>query len=198
VIRAMLASDARCGITRPPWSPIPSPRGAAKGLNQLERFFILRLNSSHRPLRQEEMEQLYALAREGEQILSLPGSAGRLKRLEWERHQFLLRAWTRTGLRPGAARYAPPATSTSNLGSPSPHETSILGSPFEPENGSPVEGEVERKNRELQAAYEYSMAIIAAGKAMGERRRGELAASRGPEPARIGPRLTIAPWLYER
>jgi hypothetical protein len=192
----MLASDARSGVTRPPWSPIASPRGAAKGLNQLERFFILRLNSSHRPLRQEEMEQLYALAREGEAILGLPGADVRLKRLEWERHQFLLRALTRTRLRPDAARHEPPATSTSNLGSPSPHETSNLGSPFEPENGSPVEGKVERKERELRDAYERSMAIVAAGKAMGRRRRG--AGSRGPEPARIGPRLTIAPWLYGR
>jgi hypothetical protein len=202
VIRAMLASDARSGVTRPPWSPIPSPRGAAKGLNQLERFFILRLNDCSRPLRQEEMEQLYALAREGEAILGLPGSDRRLERLAWERHQFLLRALTRTGLR--HAPPAAPATSsppeTPHLGSPSPHETSKLGSPFEPENGSPVESEAERKARMEQAAYERSQLIVKAGCAMGERRRllGEMAASRVPDPVRIGPRLTIAPWLYKR
>jgi hypothetical protein len=113
----------------------------------------------------------------------------RLKRLEWERHQYLLRALTRTRLRPDAARHEPPATSTSNL-----------GSPFEPADNPPAESEAERKDRELQAAYEYSMAIVAAGKAMGARRRqlGDMAVSRVPDPVRIGPRLTIAPWLYER
>jgi hypothetical protein len=207
IIRAMLAYDARCGITRPPWSPVALPpdepargfaRGLVKGLDQCERAFILRLNDLRRPLRKDEMELHYANIREGEEILGLPGSDVRLKRLAWERHQFLLRAWTRTQLRPGAARYAPPATSTSNLGSPSPHETPNPGSPFQPANDLPVENEAERKDRELQAAYEYSMAIVAAGKAMGERRRGDMAASRVPDLVRIGPPLTIAPWLYER
>jgi hypothetical protein len=215
VIRAMLASDARCGITRPPWSPAVLPadgpartfaRGLIKGLDQFERSFILALNDAHRRLPEQEMELLYRNIREGEQILGLPGSAVRLKRLAWERHQFLLRALTRTGLRPGAVRSALPATSspheTSNLGSPSPHETPNLGSPFQPANDLPTESGAERKDRELQAAYEHSMAIVEAGKATGQRRRqlGELAASRvpGPGPVRIGPRLTIAPWLYGR
>jgi hypothetical protein len=52
IIRAMLAYDARCGITRPPWSPVALPpdepargfaRGLVSGLNQFERSFILRL-----------------------------------------------------------------------------------------------------------------------------------------------------------
>ena len=213
VIRAMLASDARSGITRPPWSPAALPpdepargfaRGLVKGLNQFERNFILALNDAHRRLPEQEMELLYRNIREGEQILGLPGGDVRLKRLAWERHQFLLRALTRTGLRPGAASHAPPATSspneTSSLGSPSLQETSSLGSPFEPADDLPTETEAEARERQLLEAYERSMAIVAAGKAAGQRRRllGEMAASRVPDPVRIGPRLTIAPWLYER
>ena len=45
-----------------------SPRGVAAGLHQFERSFILRLNDRSRPLPEDEMELLYALAREGEQI----------------------------------------------------------------------------------------------------------------------------------
>jgi len=213
IIRNMLTSDMRCGITRPPWSPAALPpdepargfaRGLVKGLNQFERNFILALNDAHRRLPEQEMELLYRNIREGEQILGLPGGDVRLKRLAWERHQFLLRALTRTGLRPGAASHAPPATSspneTSSLGSPSLQETSSLGSPFEPADDLPTETEAEARERQLLEAYERSMAIVAAGKAAGQRRRqlGELAASRVPDPVRIGPRLTIAPWLYGR
>jgi len=52
----------------------------------------------------------------------------------------------------------------------------------------------------LQAAYEFTLAVVAAGQATGRRRREleDVAAARVPSPPRVGPRLTIAPWLYQR
>jgi hypothetical protein len=167
VLRAMLEHDARAGIERPPWPPITSKTIEARAFAQFERSFILRLNDCSSPLPEDKMEQFYADLREGEEILSLPGSDVRLKRLAWERHQFLLRALTRDRLRPGAARYESPVMPAA----PSPHETSNRGSPCQPANDLAMESEAERKNRDLQAAYEHSMAIVAAGKATGERRR---------------------------
>jgi hypothetical protein len=199
VIRSMVLYDARIrgGEPRPPWQAITSQRAEARSLAQFERSLIIAMNDTMRPLAQDLMELCYAAIRESEQILALDGANVRLRRLAWERQEFLLRALTRTGLRPGAARnesQVTPATpsphETSSLGSPSPHGTSNLGSPFQPANDPPAESEAELKDRVLQAAYELSMAIVAAGKAMGERRRG----THVPEYWRH----TIAPWLYGR
>ncbi len=65
---------------------------------------------------------------------------------------------------------------------------------------SSVEGEAERRNRELLEAYEFAELVKEAGLATGRRRREleEMAAARVPSPHRVGPPLTIAPWLNER
>jgi hypothetical protein len=148
------------------------------------------LNDRSRPLQEDKMELLYAVIRESEEILGLPGSDVRLKRLEWERDQFLLRALTRTRSRPGAARHEPSPHEDLNPSSPSSHEALNLGPPVEPADDLPAESEAELKDRVLRDAYERSMAIVAAGRATGERRRG----THVPEYRRH----TIAPWLYKR
>jgi hypothetical protein len=66
-------------MTRPtPTSAIPAcpethafaaPGGVAKGLDQFERVFILRLNDRSSPLPEDKMELLYTAIREGEEIL---------------------------------------------------------------------------------------------------------------------------------
>jgi hypothetical protein len=92
------------------------------------------------------------------------------------------------------ANYDPPLT---------PHEALSPGSrssPFEPANDPPVETAQERRERRLQAFYEISTTAVAAGQAAGRRSREleDTAAARVPDPPRVGPRLTIAPWLYQR
>jgi hypothetical protein len=58
----------------------------------------------------------------------------------------------------------------------------------------------ERQAREQLDAHRRSMPIVAAGQATERRQRelGDMAAARVPSPHRVGPPLTIAPWLYER
>ena len=93
VLTHMAAHDMRVrgGQPRPPWEPVTSQRAEAKALADLERSLIIAMNDTARPLPSEQMERLYTLARGAEHALGLPGADVRLKRLEWERHQFLLR-----------------------------------------------------------------------------------------------------------
>ena len=89
IIRNMLTSDMRCGITRPPWSPAALPpdgparsfaRGLVGGLDRFERNFILTLNHPSRTLPGDEMELLYKTICQSENILGLPGRDVRLER----------------------------------------------------------------------------------------------------------------------
>ena len=93
VLAHMAAYDARVrgGEPRPTWQAITSTASEARALADFEKSLVIAMNDAVRPLSRERMERLYDLARHAEHALGLPGMDVRLKRLEWERHQFLLR-----------------------------------------------------------------------------------------------------------
>jgi hypothetical protein len=175
VLAHMVAHDARAGIERPPWQAIASQRDEAMALASLERTWVIRLNSPDRP-RADEVERLYDLIRGAEHALGLPGADVRLKRLAWEREQFILR----TALAPTRG----PAVTVAHIEPAEdrpPHEISQPASPFEPANDPPVESEAERRNRELEIAMERTAAMVKGVFERGARFRAFMARNE-PEP----------------
>jgi len=179
VLAHMVEHDARAGIEHPPWQAITSQRDEAMALASLERTWVIRLNSPDRP-RADEVERLYDLIRGAEHALGLPGADVRLKRLAWEREQFILR--TATGAPRGPAVGATMAHVEPAAARPL-HEISqraLPASPFEPANDPPVES-AERRNRELEIAMERTAVMVKGVFERGDRLRAFQAPSE-PEP----------------
>jgi hypothetical protein len=211
VLAHMVQRAARAGIEPPPWSPITSTTMEAKALASFERSLVIALNDAKHPLARDVAERQHDLARQVETALDLPGMDVRLKRLTWEIDQHRFRSSTPAAVAPrpceapakqDAQQISKPAAARLDP-APPPHGPAKPAPPdslFEPANDPPVETAQQRRDRELQAAYEFTLAVVAAGQATGRRRREleDVAAARVPSPPRVGPRLTIAPWLYQR
>jgi hypothetical protein len=222
VVRQRLDALMRgAGHGCPPWQSHASASMEAQACESLERTFIAKLNDRSAGLSLEQVERTYETIIAAELAIGGEGCEIRKRRLAWERQQWILRAslpavveQVAVARQEAAERDRPPGAASlhgemrlenqktgQNNQAAGDQSPPLPASVFEPAT-DPVETAAERRERRLQAAYEFSMAIVAAGQATGRRQREleDAATARVPRSAseRVHPVHTIAPWLYER
>ena len=155
VLAAMLDHDVRTrgGEPRPPWQGITSRRDEACTLAALEKTWILRANDRSRPLPRAEMERLYETIVRAEHVVGDEGSAVRLRRLDWERHEYLLRARNAEAI----DRAVKSAPASPDIEQRPPHEVppddfrDAICPPYTVESTDQLRVEIDRRRRQLAA-----------------------------------------------